>query len=425
MVNLPNGATLLLRPMHRAPFAGVYVCAGGGLSSEDARTNGLHNLMIESMLRGTANRSGAELAELFAARGATLHVGGGLDVCGFDCVMPKTEFEPLAEGFADFVLAPAFAEDEIDKVKPGICDAIARIEDDWHAELIQFARSRFFESNPYRFIRAGTCENVEAISPGLLRTTHSRMMQGDNVTIAVAGDIAEKAVALLCERLFSGMKHGTRVVPRDAAEEPPSRDRLFIKRVSAEREVAALFVGYPSCRILECEHRAGITLLATMLVGYSLSSGRLYNALRGGDSDMVYEVGSTSAVGLLPGYVGIVGACEPQRISETYEVIRSNIAAIRAGAFEASELERARAMVIAGELDQLQTPADYARRLGFDHRIGLGIEDDARFLEEIRNAGRESILAAGETYLKHATIAVVTPQPQAVLLGLEPDAVVE
>lgn len=422
---LSNGAKLLIRPMGGAPFAGIYVCAGGGLSSEDARTNGLHNLMIESMLRGTSKRSGTELAELFAARGATLRVGGGLDVSGFDCVMPAAEFETLAEGFAEFVLSPAFAAEEIDKVKPGICDAIVRIDDDWHTELVQFARSRFFSVSPYRFIRAGSCENIQAFTPEQLRTLHAEVMQAGNVTIAVAGDVAPDAAAALCEELFGAMPNGRPVVPQDVAEDMPARDRLFIKRAAADREVAAMFVGYPSRRILDCEHRAGITLLATMLVGYSLSSGRLYNALRGGDSDMVYEVNSTSAVGLLPGYAGIVVACEPVRVTEAYEIIHSHIVAICAGDFDDAEVARAKAMIVAGELDQLQTPADYARRQGFDERIGLGLEDHARFLTDIREAGRECILRAGEAYLRHATIDVVTPRPESVSLGIAPDEIVE
>ncbi len=417
---LGNGLTCLTRQMWGTEFVAISTCFAGGLRCETAETNGLFNLMTESMLRGTTSQSGEAIAELFASRGSTLMAGSGADAFGFDCVAPAEDAEALFEALAEVAASPAFDPSEVDKVKPAIRDAIARIDEDWRSDLIRFARGRFFRYSPYRFVRLGSRDNIERFDAEMLRDVHGRFACGRRGVVSVAGDIEPDHAADWTRRFFGELPRGKDWAGVAVADEPPpTRDRLFVKRAADGREAAGIFIGFPGYRVTDREIRGALTVMGTMLVGYGLSGGRLYTALRSGDRDLVYEVSGAGFAGVLPGYLAVIAACVPSRVNEVHGIIREQIDAVKAGRFDDDELDRARNMVVTGELDQMQAPIDFARRTAYDELVGLDRDDWRTLLDEVRDVSREDIVQVAERLLDHATIAVVTAQPECVDLGIE------
>lgn len=418
---LDNGLTCIVRAMPGSQFASANLAFVGGLLVESEESNGISPLVSQMLTRGTPTRTGDDIAEVFAARGSGLSAGSGLNQMSIAYISSLGDFEPLLEVMADVALRPAFQESEINKLRPSLCDVIVRNEEDWNSELVHFARRRFFEHSPYRRSRLGTVANVKRFSREDLLMAHGDIVHGGNGVLAIAGSVDPKAVEALVRRVFADMPASrARRYPAAPPEPAIVQDRLFVKRSSDEREVAGLFVGFPGLSVADIEHRAAVTVLETMLAGYSLSGGRLFAALRGGDRDMVYEVAPAGLIGVLPGYIAFVAGCEPDRISEVYQIVKGELDALRSGAFDVEEVDRARNMVIMGELDQLQSPSEYAARNGLDELFGLGYDDSERFLAEVRSVTPGQVRAAAEAYLGPATIAVVTPAPEAVDFGMSP-----
>lgn len=418
---LDNGLTCVTRHMPRSSFVAASVRFRGGLSAETKETNGIFNLTAQSLVRGSTGHSAEKIAEEFASRGSSLRSGAGLDQFGCGFTVLANEFEPLLELMSEVVCSPAFISTEVDKVKPPICDAIARIDEDWHGELIRFARGCFFEFSPYRLSRLGTIGNVTRASSAELLEIQQRYMTGSNCVISLAGPLNPERLQEVAQQCFSRLDCGQgRLTPDIREELSKDCDRLFIKQAAMQREVAGLFVGFRGLTLSNRQDRAAVTVLETMLAGYSLSSGRLYTALRSGDRDMVYDVADVSLTGLRPGYIAFTAGCEPERITEVYRIMRNQIEALHEGKFDESEVERARNMIVTGELDQLQSPADFASRMGTDELLGLGAADWKTFLDEIRLVSRDDVIRAAQFYLRHATIAVVTSEPDRVNLGLKP-----
>lgn len=411
---LDTGMTCVVRPMPESQFvaAGVYFL--GGLLGETLQTGGIFNMMSRCLPRGTTRRSGEQIAEAFAERGSGLRCGSGLNQFGCGFVAPAEDFESLLAVLAEVVLSPAFDSAEVAKVKPAMLDAIARADEDWQSELMRFVRRSFFEFSPYRRSALGTSESVSAIGPAELAATHARFMSVDRCVLAVAGRVDPAMVRDAAVSLFAnGDSCGGDVLPMVRPEPKQEKDRLFIKQTARDRQVAGVFVGFPGLSLSDRAERATVTILETMLAGYSLPSGRLYAALRGGDRDMVYEVSGASLTGVLPGYIGFSAGCEPGRVREVCDVIRRQISAVWSGDFDEAELDRARNMVIAGELDRLQSPGGLAVRMGGDEILDLGASDWEVFLEEVRAVSNEDVLRAAQHYFRHATIAVTTPDPAA------------
>ena len=197
-----------------------------------------------------------------------------------------------------------------------------------------------------------------------------------------------------------------------------ARDRLFVKKSSEDREVAGVFIGFPGLSFRERTHRAAVAIFDTMLAGYALAGGRLFQALRSGDNDLAYEVAGIGFAGLLPGYIAYSAGCEPRRVSDVYRAMRAEIDAIRSGAFDADEVVRAKAMIQTGELDSLQSSAEIAVRMAVDEVMGVGAEDWRAFLDEVESASVESVREAAARFLNHATIAITTPEPDCIDIGI-------
>ncbi len=417
---LPSGLRVAIRPMSCSRFVAVNAFFRGGLVAETPSTNGAFNLLSRVWHRGSRGHTADQIEEEFSLRGSALRATSGMNQFGLGFVAPADEWNALFPILAEVLVKPLLAADEIDKARPALLDAVARIDEDWHSELTRFVRSRFFRASPYRMMRIGTEANLRRFGTAHLRRIHGRYVCGRNGVLAIAGEVNPRRALNLIRTCLQNLPRGAAgLVPPPRFETPPADDRLFVRRSGGLREAAGVFIGYPGLTAGDRKHRAAVALIETMLAGYALSGGRLFTALRSGTRDMAYEVTGAGFSGLWPGYIAFVAACEPRRLNEVYRLMRAEIDAVRDGRFDASELERARAMIVAGELDQLQSAGDYSSRIGVDEVFGLGADDSKRFLDEVRSVSLTAARRAAHRYLQHATIGVVTPDPRLVRLGLK------
>jgi len=414
---------VLVHAMPVAEFFAVSIVAPGGLHVETDANSGIGNLMTETMLRGTQKTDADALAAFFASRGAMVRASISVDAFAFECFGLCEDFDPLIARLAEIVREPAFAALEIARLRPSICDAIERIEEDWTADLIRFARRHLLADSPYRLSRIGDIRGVEAQKPGTLRDHHAHVLDAGCV-VSVAGNVTERQVRRAVEGSLAGLTRdqvGPLLSPAGSPQRLPfSEPQLYVKQAPPDREFAGIFVGYPGCAATDLRQRAPVCLLAAMLAGYALSGGRLYSALRSGEQDLVYEVAGSHLMAALPGYFGVRAACQADRLREVYDAIVREIDALRNGAFDDAELRRARSMVLTAERDALQMPVDFARRAAHDAILGLGCGDAEAFEREICAADRAAVLRVAESMWTQPFVAVLTSEPDKVDLEYPP-----
>ena len=78
---LPNGLTVIVRESDVAPVVAASLLVRMGTRWETPATAGLSNFVHAVMVKGTARRSGSELAEAVAALGGKLSASGEVDYC--------------------------------------------------------------------------------------------------------------------------------------------------------------------------------------------------------------------------------------------------------------------------------------------------------------------------------------------------------
>ncbi len=414
-----GGLCVLAKHLPDSAFVAVSMSFVGGVVAETDGTSGLCNALNSVWARGTTSRSADAIAAAFAERGASLRASSGLNQFGLSFVSLAEDFDGLWPILVDVLLNPALSETEWDKARPPILDAISRRDESWHNELVRFAREHFFEAHPYRMSRIGTEASVSAIHSEAIRGLYQRLVCPRNAVISIAGGVeTDKMLDVVRCDLGSWKSEGGRWRCENAPSFGASGDRLFVKASSEDREVAGVFIGFPGLSYANRADRAAVAIFDTMLAGYSLASGRLFQALRSGDNDLAYEVAGIGFAGLLPGYIAYSSGCEPTRVSDVYHAMRAQIDVIRSGTFDADEVGRAKSMIRTGELDGLQSSAEIAVRMSVDEVLGVGAEDWRSFISEVESASIDSVRDAASRYLTQATIAIATPEPDRVDITL-------
>lgn len=417
---LANGLTTLARQTDSDGLVGVVVVFGGGVLFESAAENGITPLAAEMAIRASMRHTAAEITELFERRSARLTAGSDTDWFGVGCVLRRQHLDELLPVFGELVVAPRFDPADLARIKPAQLDAVDRRDEAWQDELMRWADRCFFGDEPYARSEIGTRQTVESFTPKRIGAFYREACVGGNVVAALCGDLpAEEALQRL-EQVLAAVPAGKyRGVPSASTTTRPLDDRLFVVKARADRQVAGVFIGYPGVSI-DHPDEAALTVLKTILGGYELSSGRLFQALRGRGQDLVYEVAAHLFGGLRPGYIALTAGCEPSRVSAVYRAIRREVRAIAARSCDAAELARAKAMIRLSEFDRLQTPFELARRSALSVRFGLPADDLEQFLARVDAVAASDVLRVARQYLSAATVVVVTPDPSSVTIGLRP-----
>lgn len=424
LVVLDNGLRVLIRRNTSSPLVATHFFCLGGLLMEEPANNGISNLMAELMLRGTRTRSAEEIARFFDSRGAKIKAASGNNTFYVQSELLKDDFTAGLEVIADIVANPAFAKTELERLKPRVLNAIARINENWRSELNAYFLSKFFSFSPYRMQAIGNADAVKAATPADLAAFHKRLLAASNSVLAIYGDVDEAAAEQLARKLFSGLPARPSLNrPLIEPEKPIERPSLYIRAKSPDRTAAGIYIGFRGMNFMNTRDRYPMAVLDTIMSGYTYPSGWLHEALRGGDRDLVYEVHAVNVIGVEPGYFGIYAACQPEKVSEVYGIITEQVERARQGRFNEADLARAKGVILTTDLMQSQTNSDRAMQTALDELYGLGYDHRDRYAEYINSVTLDEVRRVAKAYLTNPIVTVVTPRPEAVKIGIEPAAI--
>ncbi len=423
-VTLPNGLRCLIRRDPTTPLVAIQSFSLGGVLFEDAGTNGLSQLAAQLALRGTEKRTAEEIARFFDARGGAIATVSGSNTISFMAQVLKQDFPEAIEVFADVVCRPSYPAQELGVLRPRLLDQIAQINEDWRAELMAYFDGRMFKNSPYRLQPLGSVPVVTKVTREDVAAFHRGHVIGPNTVVAVFGDVDVGQAEALLQTHLAGLPSGQQPIP--AVPEEPRLDKpaLYIKQKPTTRDVAGIQIGFPGVRITDVDDAVSMTVLDTIVSGYSLPSGWLFDSLRGGERSLVYEVHAMNRPGLLPGVFLVYAACQPTQVTEVYRIVSQQLDRARAGEFTAEELSRAKAVMTTTEMMETQTSSARATQAALDELYGLGFDYHDHLAERLGKVDLDDVKAVARKYLSSPpVIVVVTPAPEEVRLGFEPQAI--
>ncbi len=208
---LANGLQILLVEDHRLPLIDMQVMVERGWVADPAGKFGLASLTADMLDEGLKKLNALQIADTVRLLGANLYAGSGYDESHVSLNVLKRNFEPALGLAAEMILAPAFPQAELDRLKN---ERLATIES-MKAEPRQLASATFRAKiygadSPYGQPTngVGTEASLAAITRDDLVAFYSGNYMPNLTTIAITGDITLAEAKAMIEKSFGTWKSG-------------------------------------------------------------------------------------------------------------------------------------------------------------------------------------------------------------------------
>lgn len=382
---LASGAVLHVEPRREVPVVALRGALHGGLLAEDATSAGLTQLVTSMWLRGTRRRGAAELAHAIESIAADVDGFAGRSGFGLSMEATSDRFEPALDLFAEVLLEPAFAADELERERRDTLAALARREDRLGARVLDLFTATLWHAHPYRWPVPGTPETVAAFTRADVLAHHARWVRGPNLVLALSGDVDPDRAAEQVAARLAALDAAPCPRPAPPLEPPPAAPREAT--LAKDRAQAHLVVGFRGLTVDDPD-RFALEVITQVLAG---QGGRLFLELRD-RRGLAYSVSALNAEGVAPGFFAVTIGTAPDKLDEARRAIREELAALVAGAPPASELERARRYLIGNfEIDR-QRSVVRAAHMAIDALYGLGADAQRRYAASIAAVSASDVL---------------------------------
>ncbi len=413
-VVLPNGLVLLVRRDPSVPVVAMRAVWRGGQRNEDATTAGASTLLARMITRGCGSRDAAGVADAIDRLGGSLAGVTGRNSFGIASEWLARTWKPGLELFADCVLDPRFAAEDLVRERNALQgDQVAQADSPTQVAFRAFSEA-LYGTHPYARDALGTPSSLDALSRAKLSSLYRAQYPVSAMTLAVVGDVEIDEVVAAVTARFGAVTKTQAIAPRVA---PLALDN----RPAAEREVyrfldraqAHLVVGFPGATV-DAPDRFALEVLVSILGG---QSGRLFTQLREKQA-LVYRVSAHSVEGVDPGFVVVYLSCAPDKIETALASVRAELARVRTSGVTAEEVERAQKFLVGSHQISMQRRSAVANALAYHEAYGLGWKSWADYDAQIRAVTPAKVAAAAASYLREdreitATVRAPSASPAA------------
>jgi zinc protease len=400
---LDNGIRLVVREDTRLPFVSVCVAFRGGVLSETPELAGSAKLMADLLIKGTARRTAAQIAEISESLGVEIGPFSGYDTFGIKgrCMSPDAAV--LFDLLSDCILNPAFPEDEFKTQQTVQLAEIDRAHEEPLFLAQEALRGKLFGTHPYSWTASGRRESVEKLGRNDVMTMHALQVLSSNMVISVFGDIRPEEARRLIETQFVAIKTGD-FVPSATTVVPPA---LPVRTERREpKEQAIVLIGVPGVDAKD-SRRDPLMVLETAMSGLSSELGVEVREKRG----LAYYVGAYEQVGSQPGAFVVYAGTALDKAAEVEKVMFEEIKRVTSVGIKADEFERARSQIIGDYEMSLQDDSGVAQRCAINELIGLGYDYLFGTRKRMEAVTREQVTGAAASLLskKKAVVSIVLP----------------
>ena len=362
---LQNGLTVYLVERHKLPLASAQLVVTGGNAVNPPDKPGLASFAADMLNEGTTKMSSLEFASAVEQLGASVNSEASEDSSSLELETLIKNDEPAFSLFADAALNPAFAPDEIERVRSSRITTLLQQKDSPQALVGQIYSRVLFGNGPYGFTPLGTEEATKAAKREDLLGLWKKTAVPSNSALVIAGDLTEDQARGLAQKYFGGWTGEAFSAPVPPAPAPPS-PAVYVSDKPGSPQTMLFVVGVGAARTTP--DFAPLTVMNTIFGG--LFSSRLNMNLR---EQHGYTYGARSRFDYRRG-VGSFWAAAPIKTADTgaaTQEIFSELKKMAGGNVSDEELKLAKDNYNQSLVGRFQTTQQLAGTFAALHMFGL------------------------------------------------------
>ena len=403
-----NGITLLIQDQPFLPIITVNVLVKAGAVNDPDAKAGLAFLAGGLLDEGTKTRSATQIAKELEFMGAEFSARAANDFATVSLRVLKKDSDRGFALLADMLMNPAFAENEVARVRSELLGQLQSEKDDPGTVAHKAFDEIVFKGHPYRRPTNGDEKTVVQITRQDLIAFHDKYYRPNHTIMAVVGDIRES------EALDLVKKHFGKWAPQDFSSQSfPAATPLqkpVLKLIDKDLTQATVVLGHVGI------DRRNPDFYAVAVMNYILGGGgfssRLVNRIRD-EQGLAYDVDSGFEADVMPGPFSVRLQTRNEAANKAIVNVLTELKRIRMEPVSPQELADAKAYLIGSFPLRLDTTGKLAGLLTVVELHGLGLSYFEDYPKAIATVTQEDVLRVAKKYLNPDLYALVVVAKQA------------
>ena len=405
VIELKNGARLILAEKHDVPLISFSAWLRGGALGEPQGKEGLASLTGELLLKGAGKRDARQFAETVDGVGAELDVSAMSEALEVSGQFMARDAALMVELLSDVLMRPRFEPGEFDKLRDRRVSEIAAAKDaDPRGVIGVYFLAFHFAGHPYGRPVIGSETSLATLTREDVLSYAKTQLGGDRLILSMVGDFDTKRLATQLRAALGGWARAEAPAP----VAPPTavfkgRRVLLVDKPDATQTY--FWLGNTGIARNDPD-RVAVTLANTQLGGRFTS---LINTELRIKSGLSYGANSTVMEETQPGVVAISSYTKTESTGQAIDLALDVLGRYRREGMDDAVLASTRAYVLGQFPPKLETSEQLAMKLSELAFYGLDARDVDGFSSEVMSTRPERI---------RQVIQRVLPAPESLTLVL-------
>jgi predicted Zn-dependent peptidase len=399
---LPNGMTVIVRESPATPVVALSLLVRTGSRWERPEQAGISNFVHAVMVKGTARRTGAQLAETVASLGGKISAAGDVDYSGINAQALARFWKELLGITAELALEPRMTADDVQLERDWLLSRIQRRSDNPSARAFDEFYAAVYGGHPYGRPVLGTPETLRRIEPPALVDFYRASYTPERMVLVVSGQVNGDEVVAEARRLFAGLPRGGGVTPPANSAPPPASRRLVVEQPAQQVQILAGGLA-PA---LDHPDHAAVKVLSAVLGGGM--AGRLFAELRDRQA-LAYTAAAYYDAVKEPGLLTLYLGTAPDNAERAEAALLKEIERIRREPVTVQELARAKGYLLGAYAMDRRTNARQSWYLGFYEVEAVGLDYPERYRQAVTAVSAADVQRAARAYLAAPTVVILRP----------------
>ncbi|MGH9326075.1 MAG: M16 family metallopeptidase [Terriglobia bacterium] len=205
---LANGLKVVALERHALPIVTLTFTTPAGSAADPPHLAGMAQFVAALLNEGTRDRSALQIAEAIDDAGGTIDTGADWDD-SYARLSVLADHTGLAfDLLSDITIRPAFAPDEVERIRKQIVSALDILHDDPSYLADTMFERVVFQGTTYSHPPEGVEGSIQRITSKDLRRFHARYYRPANSALVVVGDISTTNAFDLAQRFFGHWRGG-------------------------------------------------------------------------------------------------------------------------------------------------------------------------------------------------------------------------